>query len=243
MCCRCHRTALLLALAALLLPALAFAERVDLTEYVAPAPLAGDWKAYELDDGAERRLDFISVSPWKKYGWQAVSTVLETGLPVTTAVQAVVPGKKLLFGGIASGDLAVVFSRPQRQMKLRLEPGKIERFKVSGRALYSGQPIGRGRYSGTYQLVGFEAITTPVTSYAMAARVAIAATLLVTASNGNVVEGREQLTYWYAEGLGFVAGEESLSIFVNGALMETVGPREGWLVDGVWRGADIFPQP
>ena len=238
----CRRWIPFLALAALLLPRLVSAERVDLTEYVAPMPLAGDWKEFDLDDGAERRLDMLSVSPWKKNGWSAVGTSMETGQPAVASAEAVVPGKKLLLGGIASGDLALLFSRPQRQMKLQLEPGRIERFRMSGRALLSGQNIGRGRFAGTYQLLGFEDVTTPVTSYSMAARVSIMATLLVRVrANGNVVEGTEQLTFWYAEGLGLVAGEEAISIFVNGVLMDTLGPRKLWLVDGVWGGEAIVP--
>lgn len=94
---------------------------------------------------------------------------METGLVSSNLTQFVVPGKKLLIGGLASGELAIVFPKPKRQTKLSLEFGRIERFRIAGRAFLAGQEVGRGKFVGTYQLLGFEPLETATGSYPMTA--------------------------------------------------------------------------
>jgi hypothetical protein len=227
--------------AALALSVPSFAgSKVDLTAYVIPQPVAGDFKVFEFGDQVSRRISVLSVSPWKKRGWQAVLSQEETGLATGALRQFVVPGRKSLIGEVAAAELAVDFTKPTRLFKLRTLPGKLNRFRMSGTAYFGGNPVGRGKYSGTWQLLGFQDVATPTADWMGAARIHLAGSLRIKIrENGNVVQAFVERTAWFAEGVGEVANEESTTLLVNGVQQAQTGPRRGWLDSGMWRGLPI----
>lgn len=46
-------------------------------------------------------------------------------------------------------------------------------------------------------------------------------------------------TAWFADGVGEVASEESVRLFVNGTLESEVPSRTGWLDSGEWKGTTV----
>jgi len=78
---RLHMTLAGITLVLLTLSTLASADsRVDLTEYLTPQPLAGDFKAFEFSDQAGRVIAVLSVTPWKSNGWQTVVSQEDEGV-------------------------------------------------------------------------------------------------------------------------------------------------------------------
>lgn len=220
----------------------AFADsKVDLTEHLMPQPLPGDFKNFAFSDDASRVLDVLSVVPWKKNGWQAVLSQQDEGLEASTVTQFVVPGRKALIGELAAGTIAVDFDKPKRLFKLRVVPGNLNRFQMSGTAFIAGDPVGPGTYRGTWQFLGFEDVTTPTVTWPMAARVQVAGALRIKfRANGNIMEALLNRTAWLAEGIGEVASDEgAVRVYLNGVLQNETPARTGWLESGVWRGMPI----
>ena len=211
-------TALLL----LALPASA-GTKLDLSPYLAPPRMAGDFKAYAWTTGGTRTVTTLDVQPWTK-GWAYLSESRLVGTPggdsVSTYESYLIPGKQLLGGSQYFEDFDFVVAKPSKGLKLSTTPGKVQRTKARAALVVNGQLAGGVARIGEWMAEGFETVSTPSGTYPGALRAR-------SHSGVGIFDGFDEVVFlyeeilWYAEGFGLVKAQTSAETWQNGVLTDT----------------------
>jgi hypothetical protein len=123
--------------------------------------------------------------------------------------------------------------KPAAALRILAKPGKAYRIRAKGRAFLDGFYVGRAKYKGASLFAGLESLDTPVASYPDTAVLgAVLALRIKDRVFGDVVESLVERVSWNARGLGEVASQQRVGVWVNGALFEDTGWVEQWIVAG-----------
>jgi hypothetical protein len=213
-----------LLLAAALLAALpaSAGTKLDLSPYLGPLRMAGDFKIFSWDTGGTRTVTTLDVQPWAK-GWAFLTESRLVGTPegdsIATSESYLIPGKQLLRGDQHFEGFSFVLAKPSRGLKLVTSLGKVQRTKARAALLVNGQLAGGVARIGDWMADGFETVTTPSGSYPNALRA-------LSSSGVGIFDGFDELiflydeTFWYAEEVGLVKAQTSVETWENGVLTD-----------------------
>jgi len=220
-------------------PGPAVAQKFDLGPYFGPPATVGDFSVFELSNGGTRTLEMVEVSLWKK-GFRCLIQHTENGLDPDFLETFVIPGKKALFGDTWAAGLLIDLKKPATMYKLRVKPGKTNKIRAKGKALFDGALVGKAKYKGGWVFTGLEPLETPAASYPDTAVVDLILALTVKDRVfGDVIESVVETVSWHARGLGEVATRQRTTLWVNGLLEDDSGWVDAWLVDGMLGGQPI----
>jgi hypothetical protein len=200
----------------LLAPPASAGAKLDLTEYLAPASVVGDFKTVAVDNGDERRVETVEVQ-FLPQGRFEVTEFQLNGEIIGATAGIVIPGRKLVSTGLVSGAVLIRWKPPGVRRPLRVAPGRLVKTRGAGRAEVNGVKIGTASIRASALLVGFE----ETSSIRLKDRVM-----------GRLIEVEADATAWYAPGLGIVATRERMRTFVDGVLEEDTGDQEMYVVEG-----------
>jgi len=223
----------------LLAPPASAGAKLDLTEYLAPASVVGDFKTFSVDNGDERRFETVEVQILPQ-GRFEVTEFRSNGELIGGSAGIVVPGRKSVSTGLASGPVLIRWKPPGVRRPHRVAPGRLVKARGGGRAEVNGVKIGSASLRASALLVGFEERVTPPATYPDAARFEETSALRVKDRvMGRLIEVEVEATSWYAPGLGLVALRERTRTFVDGVLEEDTGDLTMHLVEGTIEGVPI----
>lgn len=210
------------ALFALALPASA-ATKLDLSRYLAPPRMPGDFKVFAWSTGGTRTVTTLDVQPWRK-GWAYLSESKLVGVPggdsVSTYDSYLVSGKQLLGGSQFFEGFSIEVAKPSKGLKLTGSLGKVQRTKARATLFVNGQPAGAAARIGEWTPEGFETVTTPSGTYANALRAR-------SFSGVGIFDGFSELvflyeeTLWYAQDVGLVKAQTVVETYEDRVLTET----------------------
>ena len=216
------------------------ATKLDLSPYLAVTSLPGDFKVFVRSTGGERRVTVTDLAPWPK-GWKQVTETVVSGAGpdfdgTVISEDFLIPGKQLLSGTeLYSNGFRFFFKKPAKSLKLLGAPGKPQRIKQKGLLLLNGRGVGTIERRMSWTIEGFETVVTPSGSYPDALRAKAFAGLRLRGGGGELIE-LDEVTSWYAPGLGLVRMDVLAELWENGSLAaeeawsETLGSGS---VDGV----------
>jgi hypothetical protein len=210
------------ALCALASPASA-GTKLDLSPYLAPPRMAGDFKVFAWNTGGTRTVTTLDVQPWAK-GWAYLSESRLLGTPggdsVSTYDSYLIPGKQLLSGGQVFEDFEIAVAKPSKGLRLAGSLGKVQRTKARALVLVGGQVAGAAARAGAWMADGFETIATPGGTWPNALRALSSSAVGIFDGIGETIFVYEE-TLWYAEGVGLVKAQTSVETWENGVLTDT----------------------
>lgn len=230
---------LLLLVALLLAPPASAGSKLDLTEYLAPASVVGDFKTFAIDNGDERRFETVEVQLLPQGRFEVTEFRLNDEL-IGASAGILVPGRKLVSTGLVSGPVLIRWKPPGLRRPLRVAAGRLVKARGAGRAEVNGVKIGPASIRASALLVGFEELVTPTATYPDAARIEETSLLRIKdRAMGRLIEARFEGTSWYAAGVGLVALQERTRTFVDGVLEDDTGDLFMHLVEGTIEGVPI----
>ena len=197
--------------------------KLDLSPYLAPPRMPGDFKVYGWSTGGTRTVTTLDVRPWAK-GWAYLSESRLVGTPdgdsVSTSEGYLIPGKQVLGGSQHFEGFDFVVEKPSKGLKLLTTLGKVQRMKARAALVVNGRLAGSVARIGEWMADGFEDVTTPSGSYGNALRAR-------SRSGVGIFDGFDEIvflydeTFWYAEGFGLVKAQTSAETWENGVLADT----------------------
>jgi hypothetical protein len=212
---------------------------VDLTSCLAPGASAGDQRIFRTSQGSDLTETVLDADRWRgRNGWTAtVEAQLASHAP-TVRTTFVKPGRGLLLGDLAIGDLSIDVGPPSRWFPLEAVPGRTYNMKLEGRALRDGKKVGSARVESAWQVVGFEPLTTAVRSYSDTVHIAAARSIEVKQRKSGLRSKQESdVELWCVDGVGIVAASYAFRFYENGKLVGQIDDFDSWLlsatVDGV----------
>jgi hypothetical protein len=214
---------------------------VDLTGCLAPDVRAGDQRIFRTSQGDDLTETVLDTNGWKgRGGWTAtVEAQLASHAP-TVRETFVKPGRALLLGDFAVGDLTVDVGSPSKWFPLEAVPGRTYRTKLEGRALRDGTRVGSARVSSAWQVVGFEPLTTEARSYSDTVHITAARSIVVKQRNSGVRSKQESdVELWCVDGVGIVAASYAFRFYENGELVGQVDDFDSWLVSATVDGVAV----
>jgi hypothetical protein len=192
-------------------PATAAGSKVDLTRCLAPSASVGDSRVFDTSEGTTLTERVLAVEPWKgKRGWTStVEAQLGSHTP-TVRETFVKPGRRMMLGDLSVGELEVDVGSPDKWLPLSAAPGREYRSRVRGKALVGGQKIGRAIVEHSWEVVGFEPLTTPAGSYSDTVHIAAQRNFEVKAkkNGGTPIRQESDVEFWCVDGVGIVALRE-----------------------------------
>ena len=216
-----HLLRLLLATALLALPASA-GTKLDLSPYLGPLRMAGDFRVYAWSTGGTRTVTTLEAQPWAK-GWAFLSESRLVGTPdgdsVSTYESYLIPGKQLLGGSQYFEDFDIVVAKPSKGLKLATSLGKVQRLRARATLVVNGGLAGGAVRIAEWMAQGFESVTTPSGTYSNALRAHSYSGVGISDGFDEVVFLFEE-TLWYAEQIGLVKAQTSAETWENGVLTD-----------------------
>jgi hypothetical protein len=217
----------------------AAAQKFDLGPYFGPLPEVGDFKVFELSTGGTETQEVLAVVP-EKEGFRITTQTTETGLDPTFEETLVIPGKATFLCDLDSADLSLDLKKPVAVSRFKVKPGKPNKIRGSGRAVFDGAPIGNLALSGSWIFAGLEPLDTPAASYPDTAVIEGVLTItLKVRVFGDVLRVREESVSWQTPEIGEVATHYRITSWLNGTLVEDTGWTDEWLIDGSLGGEPI----
>jgi len=223
------------------LAASAAAAAVDLTGCLAPDASAGDQRVFRTSLGSDLTETVLDTGGWRgQDGWTAtVEAQLASHAP-TVRETFVKPGRALLLGDLAVGDLTIDVGSPSKWFPLEAVPGRTYNLKLDGRALRGGRKVGSARVESAWQVVGFEPLTTDARSYSDTVHIAAARSIEVKQRNGGALSKQESdVEIWCVDGVGIVAASYAFRFYENGELVGQVDDFDSWLVSATVDGVAV----
>ena len=215
---------------------------VDLTSCLAPGASAGDQRVFRTSEGSDLTETVLDASGWKwgRDGWTAtVEAQLGSNEP-TVRETFVKPGRALLLGDLAIGDLSIDLGAPSKWFPLEAVPGRTYTTELEGKALRDGRKVGRARVSSSWQVLGFEPLTTAERSYPDTVHIATASTIDVNErARGLRSKPESDVELWCVEGVGIVAASYAFRFYENGKLVDQLVDFDSWLVSATVDGVAV----
>jgi hypothetical protein len=215
--------------------------KVDLTSCLAPSAATGDVRVFDTNRGTTLTETVLEVAPWKgKEGWSAtVAAQLGAHTPTVRATY-VRPGKRVLLGDLSVGDLEIQVGAPDAWLPLAAVPGRAYNANVKGKALRDGERVGKARVTSSWEIVGFEPLTTPVNSYSDTVHIAAVRSVEVKERQGGAtVRQQSDVELWCVDGVGVVAASYAFRFFEDGELVGEVADLDSWLVSATVGGVAV----
>jgi hypothetical protein len=215
--------------------------KVDLTSCLAPNAAAGDVRVFDTNRGTTLTETVLAVEPWKgKTGW-AATVAAQLGAHTPTVRETYVrPGKRLLLGDLSVGDLEIQVGAPDAWLPLSAVPGRAYRANVNGKAVRAGEKVGKAQVTSSWEIVGFEPLTTPVNSYSDTVHIAAVRSVEVKERQGGAtVRQQSDVELWCVDGVGVVAASYAFRFFEDGELVGEVADLDSWLVSATVGGVAV----
>lgn len=214
---------------------------IDLTSCLAPDASAGDQRVFRTSQGSDLTETVLDATGWKgRDGWTSTIEAQFASNAPTVRETFVKPGKGLLLGDFAMGDLTVDVGAPGKWFPLEAVPGRTYTMKLKGRALRGGMKVGSARVSNAWQVVGFEPLTTEARSYSDTVHIAAARTIEVKQRKGGARSKQESdVEIWCVDGVGIVAASYAFRFYENGELVGQIDDFDSWLVSATVNGVAV----
>jgi hypothetical protein len=216
--------------------------KVDLTNCLAPNAAAGDTRVFDTNRGTTLTETVLTVEPWKEKtgGWAATVTAQLGSHTPTVRETYVRPGKRLLLGDLSVGDLEIRVGAPDAWLPLSAVPGRAYRANVNGKAVRAGEKVGKAQVKSSWEIVGFEPLTTPASSYTDTVHIAAARTVEVKErETGATLRQQSDVELWCVDGVGVVAASYAFRFFEDGELVGEVADLDSWLVSATVSGVAV----
>jgi hypothetical protein len=223
-------------------PATAAGSKVDLTSCLAPSAAVGDSRVFDTSEGTTLTERVLAVEPWKgKSGWTStVEAQLGSHTP-TVRETFVKPGRRMMLGDLSVGELEVDVGSPDKWLPLSAAPGREYRSRVRGKALVGGQKVGRAIVEHSWEVVGFEPLTTPAGSYSDTVHIAAQRNFEVKVNkSGTPMRQESDVEIWCVDGVGVVAASYTFRFYENGARVGEAENFDSWLVSATVGGASAL---
>jgi hypothetical protein len=150
------------------------------------------------------------------------------------------PGRAILLGDLAVGDLTLAMGEPNQWFPLAAVPGRTYTAELEGKALRNGRRVGRARVSSAWQVIGFEPLTTEERSYSDTVHIATARTVDVKEGDRGVRTRQESdVELWCVDGVGVVAASYAFRFYENGKLVREMDDFDSWLVSATVDGQSV----
>ena len=215
---------------------------VDLTSCLAPGASPGDQRVFRTSQGSDLTETVLDASGWRRGpdGWTAtVEAQLGSHAP-TVRETFVKPGRALLLGDLAIGDLSIDLGAPSKWFPLEAVPGRTYTADLEGKASRDGHKVGRARVSSSWQVLGFEPLTTAERSYPDTVHIAAARTIDVKERARGLRSRQESdVEFWCVDGVGVVAATYAFRFFENGKLVGQLDDFDSWLVSATVDGVAV----
>ena len=215
---------------------------VDLTSCLAPGASAGDQRVFETSEGSQLTETVLDTGDWHKRrdGW---TTTVEAQLGANTPTVRetfVKPGRALLLGDLAIGDLTIDMGSPSRWFPLEAVPGRTYTTDADGKALRNGHRVGRAHVSSAWQVIGFEPLTTEARSYPDTVHITATRAIEVKQRKGGARSRQESdVELWCVAGVGVVAASYDFRFYENGKLVGQLADLDSWLVSATVAGVAV----
>lgn len=220
----------------------AAAGAVDLTNCLAPGASTGDERVFRTSDGDDLRETVVQTDGWRRRrdGWKSITEAQLGGHEPTVRETYVKPGRAILLGDLAIGDLTLEMGEPSQWFPLAAVPGRTYTAELEGKALREGRRVGRARVSSAWQVIGFEPLTTAEQTYPDTVHIATARTVDVKQNDRGVrVRQESDVELWCVDGVGVVAATYAFRFYENGKLVREMDDFDSWLVSATVDGQSV----
>jgi hypothetical protein len=215
---------------------------VDLTNCLAPGANAGDERVFRTSAGGDLRETVVETERWRprRHGWKSIVEAQLDSHEPTVRETFVKPGRAILLGDLAVGDLTLAMGEPNQWFPLAAVPGRTYTAELEGKALRNGRRVGRARVSSAWQVIGFEPLTTEERSYSDTVHIATARTVDVKEGDRGVRTRQESdVELWCVDGVGVVAASYAFRFYENGKLVREMDDFDSWLVSATVDGQSV----
>jgi hypothetical protein len=215
---------------------------VDLTNCLAPGVSAGDQRVFRTSDGSDLTETVLDTDDWRRRreGWKSVVEAQLGSHEPTVRETFVKPGRAILLGDLAVGDLTLEMGEPNHWFPLSAVPGRTYTAELEGKALRDGRRVGRARVSSAWQVIGFEPLTTAEQSYPDTVHIAAARTVDVKEKDRGVRRRQESdVELWCVDGVGIVAASYAFRFYENDELVSELDDFDSWLVSATVDGVAV----